>query len=1039
MDQVVSIALANNVALLLVLSIIYEFSYVVPSKYQRFRPFFNGVLISLICLIIMLMPFTLTEGIVFDTRSILISVTALMFGPIPALLTVITASVTRIIMGGSGTWTGLAVIFSSALIGLAWRRWLYPKFGKWRWLNIYMMSLIVHGVMLLCTLLIPYPVNLTVINQIAAPVMIMYPLASVALGLLLLRQQARRRIEEQLAQSEARFQQLFNQAPLGYQSLDIDGKIIDVNQMWLDTLGYDRNEVVGNWFGDFLAPNYRDAFRKRFPIFKAQGQIQSEFEMVRKDGRHLFIAFDGKIGYDLQGDFKQTHCILQDISERRIAELSLQESEEKHRRLFETMAQGVLYQDPEGKIISANPAAQRILGMTLEQMQDKTSLDPAWQTVSEDGIVLSEAEHPVMIAIHTGQPVGPVVMGVINYQLQEPVWLMVNAIPLFQPGEKTPFQVYSTFQDITAERKASQNYRRLFDQMIDAFAVHEIICDQQGNPIDYRFLDINSAFEKMTGLKTCEIIGHRALEIIPDIKPHWIQTYGRVALTGEAVAFEDFSVAMDKYFAISAYQSAAKQFACTYTDITKRVKAENALKASEYKYFSYIENAPDAVFVTDENGHYVEANKAASQITGYSNAELMQMTVRDITAEESLAEALTHFESMQVAHSMKAELQFIRKDGSKRWWTVDAIKLSDHRYLGFSIDITDRKKAEKELLHLSYHDYLTDLYNRTYYDQALKDMDSAGYLPLSIIVGDINGLKLINDAFGHQEGDQLIRETAKLLLKNCREQDILARTGGDEFSIILPRTNSREAYEMLKKLENACSEYNDQIVNEAFHLSISIGFDTRDSLDQEVNKVIKSAQGYMNQRKLLESKSSHSTIIASIKATMLENSHETEAHAERLVTASRKIGKTVGLSEDDLNHLELFSMLHDIGKIGISDQILNKTGQLTDEDWTELKKHPAIGYRIAMSTPELASIADLILSHHERWDGKGYPRNLKGEEIPLLSRILSIVDSYDAMTHDRSYRSAMSAQDAIAEIERNMGSQFDPIIAKLFIDLFSDK
>lgn len=910
MDQIVTIALANNVALLLVLSIIYEFSYVVPAKYKRFRPFVNGVLISIICLIIMSMPFTLAEGIVFDTRSILISVTALIFGPIPALLTVITASVTRIILGGAGTLTGLAVIFSSALIGLAWRRWAHPLFVKLHCLSIYLMSLIVHGVMLLCMLLISYPTNLLVLSQIAAPVIIIYPLASVVIGVLLLRQQERRRIE-----------------------------------------------------------------------------------------------------------------------------IDLQESEEKHRRLFETLAQGVVYQDPEGRILSANPAAQRILGMSLDQMQDKTSVDPAWQTINEDGVSLTGPEHPTMVAIRTGQPFGPMVIGVINYQLQDYVWLIVNAIPLYQPGEKTPSKVYSTFQDITAERKANQNYQRLFDQMVDAFAVHEIICDQLGNPVDYRFLAVNPAFERMTSLRNDQIVGRRMLEIIPDTEPRFFQIYGRVALTGEAITFEDYSSSDDKYYAISAYQPAANQFAVTFTDITKRIKAENALKASEHKYFSYIDNAPDAVFVTDENGLYVEANQAASEITGYSNEELMRMSILDIIAEDSQAEALTHFKTMQQTNSMKAELQYVHKDGSKRWWTANAVKLSENRYLGFSNDITDRKKAEYRLLHLSYHDHLTDLYNRAYYDLTLKTLDTPDNLPLSIIVGDINGLKLINDAFGHQEGDHLIRETAKLLQKNCRAQDILARIGGDEFSIIMPKTCGSDAYEIIKRFEKACIDYNSQISNEAFHISISLGIGTKEVPETELNDVIITAQDYMNQRKLLESKSSHSAIIASIKATMFANSQETEDHAERLVTLSKQIGLSIGLSKDELNHLELFSMLHDIGKVGISDQILNKVGKLTDDDWVELKKHPAIGYRIAMSTPELAPIADLILSHHERWDGTGYPQNLKGEQIPLLARILSVVDSFDAMTNDRSYRKAMSTQYAIEEIERYSGSQFDPTIARLFIGL----
>ena len=132
--------------------------------------------------------------------------------------------------------------------------------------------------------------------------------------------------------------------------------------------------------------------------------------------------------------------------------------------------------------------------------------------------------------------------------------------------------------------------------------------------------------------------------------------------------------------------------------------------------------------------------------------------------------------------------------------------------------------------------------------------------------------------------------------------------------------------------------------------------------------------------------------------------------------------------------LELLSMLHDIGKIGVDDSILTKFDTLTDAEWREMKKHPEIGYRIAMAAPELKHIAEYILCHHERWDGKGYPQGLTGEEIPVLSRIIAVVDSYDAMTHDRAYRKAISAEDAKTEILNNAGTQFDPKIAKVFVD-----
>lgn len=141
-----------------------------------------------------------------------------------------------------------------------------------------------------------------------------------------------------------------------------------------------------------------------------------------------------------------------------------------------------------------------------------------------------------------------------------------------------------------------------------------------------------------------------------------------------------------------------------------------------------------------------------------------------------------------------------------------------------------------------------------------------------------------------------------------------------------------------------------------------------------------------------------------------------------------------------MDELSLLALLHDIGKVSINPNILQKQpGALTSAEWDEMKRHPEIGYRIAQATPELAIVSDLILSHHERWDGKGYPRGLKEEEIPLPCRILAIADAFDAMTNDRVYRKAMSREEALLEIERNAGAQFDPVITNLFIKNIVDK
>jgi len=345
--------------------------------------------------------------------------------------------------------------------------------------------------------------------------------------------------------------------------------------------------------------------------------------------------------------------------------------------------------------------------------------------------------------------------------------------------------------------------------------------------------------------------------------------------------------------------------------------------------------------------------------------------------------------------------------------------------------------SEQKYRYLSYHDHLTGVYNRLFWEEEQKRIDSGEQLPISIIIGDINGVKLMNDAFGHEAGDRIIMETARIMKRSCRDGELIARTGGDEFSILMPKTSREAALKRMEQIKESFILHNRRILNEAFHINVALGSGTKEKPYGDLKQTIKKAELYMNQRKLLEQRSSHSAIISSIKATMYEKSHETEEHSERLAALSRMVGEALDLSQIELDNLEILATLHDIGKVGIDDRILGKPGKLTDEEWSEMKKHPEIGYRIATASPELVSISEYILSHHEHWDGSGYPKGLAGEEIPLLSRIIGITDAYDAMTENRVYKKATDRESALAEIKKNAGTQFDPEIAELFVRMMN--
>lgn len=475
-------------------------------------------------------------------------------------------------------------------------------------------------------------------------------------------------------------------------------------------------------------------------------------------------------------------------------------------------------------------------------------------------------------------------------------------------------------------------------------------------------------------------------------------------------------------------------------DITEYEMAKEALRLSEAKHKAMIDNITDVIMVINADGVVTYTSPNIYKLFGWESGEIvgagLYKFIRPETPAQKLEDCLTPGDDGAMS---TAECRFTHRDGSERAIHMTAVNLiSNPDISGILVnfhDISESKKREKEILYLSYHDTLTGLYNRAFFDEEKRRLDTGRQLPISIIMGDVNGLKLVNDAFGHGEGDRLLTEIANILKTSCRQEDIVARVGGDEFCILLPRTRCEDAQAICARISGACGEYQGaEPKHVAFHPSISLGYATKNSADESIDGVQKNAEDFMYKRKLLEHKSTHSTIISSIKATMNETSHETEAHSERMIRLSRALGREMELSDQQMLDLELLATLHDIGKICIKERILSKPDKLSEDEWAEIRKHPEAGCRITQASMELTRVAQYILCHHERWDGCGYPSGLAAEQIPLLSRVIAVVDAYDAMTQERPYRKAMTQHDAVAEITRYAGRQFDPQIAKTFIE-----
>lgn len=365
-----------------------------------------------------------------------------------------------------------------------------------------------------------------------------------------------------------------------------------------------------------------------------------------------------------------------------------------------------------------------------------------------------------------------------------------------------------------------------------------------------------------------------------------------------------------------------------------------------------------------------------------------------------------------------------------KYYSVKAYSPKQNQVAVLFEDITQRKLMDEKILFASKHDYLTNLPNRRYFDEKIKKLDQPQNYPLIISMMDIDGLKLINDTLGHFVGDQAIIAVAKQLQVTFGEHAFVARTGGDEFMIVCVNTLISE----FKQKRNEMIETMSKIKIQGVDISLSFGIAVKSESTELIQDIIIKSENDMYANKVLHGQSARNQIIVTLFDALKNKYEEEKIHSSRVSQYCSLMGECLGLSEGEKLELELAGRMHDIGKISIPDTILRKPGKLNDEEWNIMRNHTTNGYQILRSADQYSRLAEYALSHHERVDGKGYPQRLKGEEIPLFSRIIAICDAYEAMTSDRQYRKAMTSQEAVKEIIRCAGTQFDEKLVKIFIE-----
>lgn len=459
------------------------------------------------------------------------------------------------------------------------------------------------------------------------------------------------------------------------------------------------------------------------------------------------------------------------------------------------------------------------------------------------------------------------------------------------------------------------------------------------------------------------------------------------------------------------------------------------LRDKEEQLRIILDSAAECIFGVDVNGICTFCNKSCIKVLGYNSVdEILGKDMHSLIHGYKDGVKVKRSECMVIKSIIDGigyysdEETFVKKDNTQ----INVSYYSYPQYKGDEIigavvtfvDITKKKEEERRIRYLSNHDPLTGFANKRHFEDLLDTFDTKENLPISVIYADLNALKLTNDVFGHEAGDELIVKSAECIKRNVKEGGFIARMGGDEFVILLPDTDEEGALEVIKNIEEDVS--NEYV--RAVKCSIALGYDIKTSRFQDIKIIMNNAEGEMYKNKSRMRRRRSKDTINSFMRLLHERSERERIHSERVSILCEKMAKALNLPEPEVKKLKNIGYLHDIGKIGIDSSLLNKES-LNEDEMQAMQQHAFIGYRILNLFESTIDYADSVFSHHERWDGTGYPKGVKGNEIPMNSRIISIAEVYERMITKKPM------DEILDEIKYESGKSFDPDLVPVFLEV----